>query len=119
MCIRDRVISENCGVNEIRCCRPGLDLLKTTTSFIPDMAIIDAGNQSYDCLNMVHHLRKINPRVYISLITRPEEQEMCIRDSYRWIENDAYRLDADEFERIILYAEELKDTCLLYTSRCV
>ena len=70
------VISENCGVNEIRCCRPGLDLLKTTTSFIPDMAIIDAGNQSYDCLNMVHHLRKINPRVYISLITRPEEQEL-------------------------------------------
>lgn len=32
------------------------------------------------------------------------------RGCYRWIENDAYRLDADEFERIILYAEELKDT---------
>lgn len=33
-----------------------------------------------------------------------------IRGCYRWTESDAYRLDVDEFEKIILYAEELRET---------
>ena len=69
-------MAEMGGNNEIATCSPGLAVLEITKSFTPDMVILDAGRQSYDCMNTVQHMRKINPRVEIVLITCRDQQEL-------------------------------------------
>ena len=69
------VISENCGVNEIRCCRPGLELLDVTKDFVPDLVMLQAGGYFFD-LGIIDHLTGINSRAYIILAAGAGEQEL-------------------------------------------
>lgn len=71
-------IAETIGKGEIVTCRPGLAVLEVTRSFIPDLVILQAGEQFFD-LGIVDHLVKTNPQVYILLIAGSEDQELLER----------------------------------------
>jgi DNA-binding response OmpR family regulator len=72
------VIIENAGENKIIASLPGLAVLEVTRSFIPDLVILQAGEQFFD-LGIVDHLVKTNPQVYILLIAGSEDQELLER----------------------------------------
>lgn len=68
-------IAENCGANEIRCCRPGLELLEATGDFVPDLVMLQAGGHFFD-LGIIDHLTGINRRAYIIFAAGAGEQEL-------------------------------------------
>ena len=72
------VIIENAGENKIIASRPGLAVLEVTRSFIPDLVILQAGEQFFD-LGIVDHLVKTNPQVYILLIAGSEDPGLLER----------------------------------------
>ncbi len=74
-----KIIAENTGESEILTCRPGLAVVEATRIFIPDLVILQTEGHSFYCLDMVDHLIKTNPQVYILLIAGSEDQELLER----------------------------------------
>ena len=70
------LIAETAGAGRIVTSFPGLEVAETTRSFIPDLVVFNAEGHTYECIQIIEHLLKINWRTYILLIAGAQDHEL-------------------------------------------
>lgn len=74
-----KLLSENIDGIKVAACRPGLEVLDVTAHFAPHLVILQAGSAHFDCLDLVEHLIRKRPQIYILFIAEKGERLLLER----------------------------------------
>lgn len=68
------LLSKNIADSKVATCHPGLEVLDVTAHFDPQLVILQAGSAHFDCLDLVEHLIRTRPQIYLLFIAEKGER---------------------------------------------